>query len=168
MAFDKLSPAFQKDMVDLIFRLQDQVKPIRVYLAVETKSGPLNGLATQIEETANLPILDDIPSSEIESVSSNADPMPSHVRALQGKEKARGAEHTPTLDDFGDLFAHQGKMADAVATYLWALQAKEKAWGPDHTSTLDTVSNLGNLYADQGEVAEAEAMYVRALQGYKA
>jgi hypothetical protein len=80
LAFDKLSHAFQKDMVDLIFRLQDQVKPIRVYLAVETKSGPLNGLATQIEETAKLPNPDDILSGGTKSVSSNADPMSSYAR----------------------------------------------------------------------------------------
>ncbi|SLM37739.1 beta transducin-like protein het-e4s [Lasallia pustulata] len=61
-------------------------------------------------------------------------------RALEGKEKAWGPEHTSTLDT-------------------------EKAWGPEHTSTLGTVNNLGVLYKDQGKMAEAEAMYRRALEG---
>ena len=113
-------------MVDLIFRLQDQVKPIRVYLAVETKSGPLDGLATQIEETAKLPNPDDIPSSTTESVSSNADPMPSHVQALQGMEKVWGPAHTPTLDtvnNLGVIYKDQGKMAEAEAMYERALRS---------------------------------------------
>ncbi|KAH9203501.1 P-loop containing nucleoside triphosphate hydrolase protein, partial [Leptodontidium sp. 2 PMI_412] len=63
-----------------------------------------------------------------------------YQRALQGKEKAWGPDHTSTLDT---------------------------AWGPDHTSTLDTVNNLGLLYADQGKLVEAEQMYQRALQGYE-
>ncbi|SLM39065.1 kinesin light chain 1 [Lasallia pustulata] len=59
-------------------------------------------------------------------------------RALEGKEKAWGPEHTSTLET----------MAEAEAMYRRALEGKEKAWGPEHTSTLETVNNLGNLYAD--------------------
>jgi hypothetical protein len=38
------------------------------------------------------------------------------MRALQGKEKALGAEHTSTLDtvnNLGNLYNNQGKMAEA-------------------------------------------------------
>jgi hypothetical protein len=52
--FDQLPLEFQKNLVDLISHLQDQIKPIRVYLAVETKSGPLGGLAAQIEGMTSL------------------------------------------------------------------------------------------------------------------
>ncbi len=89
-------------------------------------------------------------------------------RALEGKEKAWGPEHTSTLDtvnNLGNLYKDQGKMAEAEAMYRRALEGYEKAWGPEHTSTLNTVNNLGNLYIDQGKMAEAEAMYRRALEG---
>jgi tetratricopeptide (TPR) repeat protein len=75
-----------------------------------------------------------------------------YQRALQGKEKAWGPEHTSTLDTVNNLailYADQGKLVEAEQMYQRALQGKEKAWGPEHTSTLDTVNNLANLYADQ-------------------
>ncbi|KAK1656358.1 hypothetical protein BDP81DRAFT_364381 [Colletotrichum phormii] len=91
-----------------------------------------------------------------------------YERALQGKEKALGPDHTSTLDSvecLGILYSKQGRLKEAEAMYERALQGNEKAWGPDHTSTLLTVGNLGNLYKDQGRLKEAEAMYERALQG---
>ncbi|KAK1621875.1 hypothetical protein BDP81DRAFT_476751 [Colletotrichum phormii] len=93
-----------------------------------------------------------------------------YERALQGKEKAWGPDHTSTLDtvnNLGNLYSDQGRLKEAEAMYERALQGKEKAWGPDHTSTLDTVNNLGLLYKNQGRLKEAEAMYERALQGYE-
>ena len=91
-----------------------------------------------------------------------------YQRALEGKEKAWGPDHTSTLDTIhclGILYSKQGKLQEAEAMYQRALEGKEKAWGPDHTSTLDTVNNLGLLYSDQGKLQEAEAMYQRALEG---
>ncbi|KAK8036599.1 hypothetical protein PG991_001736 [Apiospora marii] len=91
-----------------------------------------------------------------------------YQRALQGKEKAWGAEHTSTLstvNNLGNLYASQGRLGEAEAMYQRALQGKEKAWGAEHTSTLSTVNNLGLLYKAQGRLGEAEAMYQRALQG---
>jgi hypothetical protein len=44
-----------------------------------------------------------------------------YLRALQGKEKALGAEHTSTLDtvnNLGNLYNNQGKMAEAEVMYL--------------------------------------------------
>ncbi|KAF4882662.1 Nephrocystin-3 [Colletotrichum fructicola] len=89
-------------------------------------------------------------------------------RALQGKEKALGPDHTSTLDTVNNLglfYYNQGRLKDAEAMYERALQGYKKALGPDHTSTLDTVNNLGLLYSDQGRLKEAEGMYDRALQG---
>ena len=91
-----------------------------------------------------------------------------YLRALTGKEKAWGPEHTSTLNtvnNLGLLYSDQGKMKEAEDMYLRALTGYEKAWGPEHTSTLDTVHNLGALYSDQGKMKEAEDMYLRALKG---
>ena len=93
-----------------------------------------------------------------------------YQQALQGKEKALGAEHTSTLEtvnNLGVLYRNQGKLAEAEKMCKWALQGREKALGAEHKSTLDTANNLGNLYKDQGKLAEAEYMYQRALQDYK-
>ncbi|KAG4431661.1 hypothetical protein IFR05_012864, partial [Cadophora sp. M221] len=54
-------------------------------------------------------------------------------RALQGKKKAWGPEHTSTLDtvnNLGNLYADQGKLDEAERMYQRALQGYEKAWGP--------------------------------------
>jgi tetratricopeptide (TPR) repeat protein len=93
-----------------------------------------------------------------------------YQRALQGKEKAWGPEHTSTLstvNNLASLYATQGKLVEAEQMYQRALQGNEKAWGPEHTSTLSTVNNLANLYKTQGKLVEAEQMYQRALQGYE-
>ncbi|KAL2195223.1 acyl transferase/acyl hydrolase/lysophospholipase [Corynascus similis CBS 632.67] len=90
-----------------------------------------------------------------------------YQRALQGREKVLGPNHTSTLDtvnNLGIFYAHQGRLREAEALYQRALQGKEKALGPENTSTLDTVNNLGILYRTQGRRKEAEEMYRRALQ----
>jgi len=89
-------------------------------------------------------------------------------RALAGREKALGRDHTSTLatvNNLGILYWNQGRLAEAEAMYDRALAGREKALGRDHTSTLETVNNLGILYWQQGRLAEAEAMYDRALAG---
>ncbi|KAG9657517.1 hypothetical protein KCV03_g10180, partial [Aureobasidium melanogenum] len=91
-----------------------------------------------------------------------------YERALAGRGKALGPEHTSTLDtvnNLGSLYRRQGRLAEAEAMYKRALAGYEKALGREHTSTLSTVNNLGNLYRDQGRLAEAEEMYRRALEG---
>ena len=91
-----------------------------------------------------------------------------YLRALKGKEKAWGADHTSTLDtvnNLGNLYKNLGRTGQAEEMYLRALKGKEKAWGADHTSTLNTVNNLGNLYKNLGRTGQAEEMYLRALKG---
>ncbi|KAH8595393.1 hypothetical protein B0O99DRAFT_155706 [Bisporella sp. PMI_857] len=93
-----------------------------------------------------------------------------YERALAGKEKALGTEHTSTLDtvnNLGILYKAQGKLAKAQSMYERALAGYEKALGAEHTSTLVTVNNLGLLYKAQGKLAEAQSMYERALAGYE-
>jgi len=92
-----------------------------------------------------------------------------YQRALDGYEKAQGAEHTSTLDtvnNLGVLYKNQGKLVEAEEMYQRALDGYEKVWGPEHTSTLNTVNNLGNLYKSQGKLVGAEQMYRRALTGF--
>jgi tetratricopeptide (TPR) repeat protein len=89
-----------------------------------------------------------------------------HERALAGKEKALGRDHTSTLNtvgNLGNLYRAQGKLDKAEQMYIRALAGFKKALGRDHISTLDTVCNLGLLYYDQGKLDEAEQMYMRAL-----
>ena len=53
-----------------------------------------------------------------------------YQRALDGKEKAWGPEHTLTLNtvnNLGLLYADQGKLAEAEKMYQWALDGYEKA-----------------------------------------
>ncbi|WYZ34743.1 hypothetical protein EsH8_I_001019 [Colletotrichum jinshuiense] len=93
-----------------------------------------------------------------------------YERALQGKEKAWGPDHTTTLNtinNLGLLYSAQDRLQEAEAMFERALEGYKKASGPDHMSTpmLHTVNNLGSLYKNQGRLQEAEAMYKRALQG---
>ncbi|KAJ5464864.1 PfsNB-ARC and TPR domain protein [Penicillium daleae] len=91
-----------------------------------------------------------------------------YQRALVGKEKAIGPNHTSTLytvHNLGALYSDQGKLKEAEEMFHQALAGREKALGPDHTSTLTTVNNLSDLYRDQGKLQEAEEMFHRALAG---
>jgi len=90
-----------------------------------------------------------------------------YLRALAGDEKAL-RPHTSTLmtvNNLGELYRAQGKLAEAEQMYVRALAGYEKALGPDHTSTLMTVNNLGVLYRDQGKLRAAEQMYLRRWPG---
>jgi len=72
-----------------------------------------------------------------------------YKRALRGREKALGAEHTSTLETvnkLGVVYRSQGKLAKAEEMHERALQGREKALRAEHTSTLNTVNNLGIVY----------------------
>lgn len=91
-----------------------------------------------------------------------------YLRALAGKEKALGTEHTWMLNMVHNLaivYSTQGKIDEAKDMYLQALAGKEKSWGAEHESTRRTVENLIILYKNQGKMKEAEEMYVRASAG---
>jgi tetratricopeptide (TPR) repeat protein len=91
-------------------------------------------------------------------------------RALAGKEKALGPDHTSTLStihNLGVLFQVQGKLDQAKQMNRRVLAGREKALGPDHRSTLDIIQNLGSLYEDQGKLDKAKQMFQRALAGYE-
>jgi tetratricopeptide (TPR) repeat protein len=72
-----------------------------------------------------------------------------YMRALRGREKAWGPEHTSTLrtvNNLGNLYADQGKMAEAEEMYARALRGYEKAVGTDHWRTRTIARNLHNLH----------------------
>jgi tetratricopeptide (TPR) repeat protein len=91
-----------------------------------------------------------------------------YERALAGKEKALGADHTSTLDtvnNLGLLYAVQGRLAEAEQMYERALAGYEKA-SLSHTITaLNTIRNLGVLYYDQDKMGQAKIMFQRATLG---
>lgn len=58
-----------------------------------------------------------------------------YQRALVGKEKALGLDHTSTLitvNSLGILYSDQGKLQEAEEMYQRALVGFEKALGPDY------------------------------------
>ncbi|KAF4635064.1 hypothetical protein G7Y89_g3023 [Cudoniella acicularis] len=97
-----------------------------------------------------------------------------YQRALQGKEKAWGPEHTSTLstvNNLANLYADQGKLAEAEQMYQRALQGYEKALGRENITTyipaLNTIWNLGSLFEEENDLAKARIMYSKALAGYE-
>ena len=71
-----------------------------------------------------------------------------YLRALKGKEKACGTEHTSTLDtvnNLGNLYASQGKMAEAEEMYTRALEGVKKIYNTDHPRVSSVASNLSLL-----------------------
>jgi RNA polymerase sigma factor (sigma-70 family) len=69
-------------------------------------------------------------------------------RALEGYEKALGAEHPDTLnsvDILGGLLMHKGDYNGAETLYRRALEGYEKALGAEHPDTLMSVNNLAFL-----------------------
>ncbi|KAH8652836.1 hypothetical protein BGZ61DRAFT_216299 [Ilyonectria robusta] len=170
-----LNREFDEDMVQTAIRCvashipgQDQreywVKQRRLLAHADRCLETMRGAALEYEAAVALGLLGNLYADQ--GRLQDAEAM--YQRALDGKEKAWGPDHTSTLDtvnNLGLLYADQGRLQDAETMYQRALDGYGKAWGPDHTSTLDTVNNLGNLYKAQGRLQDAEAMYQRALDG---
>ncbi|KUJ07733.1 uncharacterized protein LY89DRAFT_742504 [Mollisia scopiformis] len=98
-----------------------------------------------------------------------------YLRALEGKEKALGLDHTSTLltvNNLGKLYSNQGKLAEAEAMYLRALEGYENALGLELVSfylpALNTMFAFGDLFSQTDQKDLAKAMYNRALSGYTA
>ena len=117
-------------------------------------NGRLNYHALRIEQVMRRKIIDwdDMDSDDIHSIGYldsmmgrriEAEMM--YIRALKGKEKAWGAEHTSTLstvNNLGNLYKDQGKMQEAEEMYVRALKGYEKTYGADHPRVSVAVSNL--------------------------
>jgi tetratricopeptide (TPR) repeat protein len=98
-----------------------------------------------------------------------------YKRALQGREKALGPEHTSTLstvNNLGNLYADQGKLGEAEKMFERALQGYEKALGHERVNTyipaLNAIENFAMLYVEIGRADKARDMYSRALYGLEA
>ena len=98
-----------------------------------------------------------------------------YLRALQGKEKAWGPEHTSTLDtvnNLGLLYADLGRLDEAEKMYLRALTGYKKALGKEavkkYVPALNTAQNMGILFQQTSRMKEAEELYGQALFGFEA
>jgi tetratricopeptide (TPR) repeat protein len=97
-----------------------------------------------------------------------------YTRALQGWEEALGPDHTSTLstvNNLGNLYKDQGKLAGAEAMYIRALQGYEEALGPERLSSylpaLITMFSFGDLFSQTGRKDIAKNIYTRALSRYR-
>jgi tetratricopeptide (TPR) repeat protein len=98
-----------------------------------------------------------------------------YLRALAGKEKAWGPEHTSTLDtvnNLGLLYKSLGRLDEAEEMYQRALEGYEKALGTEavkkYISALNTAQNLAYLFKRTGRMKEAEELYGQTLVGVEA
>jgi tetratricopeptide (TPR) repeat protein len=96
-----------------------------------------------------------------------------YLRALEGKEKALGPDHTSTLstvNNLGILYSDQSKLAEAEKMYIRALQGYEDALGLELASSylpaLNTMFAFGDLFSQTDRKDMARTMYNRALSGY--
>jgi tetratricopeptide (TPR) repeat protein len=74
-----------------------------------------------------------------------------YERALQGREKALGRDHTSTLEtvnNLGILYADQGKLDKAEEMYERALAGYEKTLGSDHARCCHLRETLASLRRD--------------------
>jgi len=91
-----------------------------------------------------------------------------YQRAVEGREKVLGKEHTQTLNSvnwLGNALYNQGKYEAAEEMYRRAIDGREKVLGKEHTRTLISINNLGNTLYDQGKYKAAEEMYRRTVEG---
>jgi hypothetical protein len=91
-----------------------------------------------------------------------------YMRALHGFEKARGAEHTSTLNtvhNLGILYMDQGKMAEAEEMYLRALCGYEKlSWiPPDRIESVK--QSLSSLRQRPHRICNEQAIQSKRLVG---
>lgn len=92
-----------------------------------------------------------------------------YQRALEGKEKAWGPEHTSTLDtvnNFGNLYKDRGKLGEAEEMYQRTSKGYEKAFGIEHPMALNAAYLLGCVYQETLKLESAEHFFRRATIGY--
>jgi hypothetical protein len=69
-------------------------------------------------------------------------------RALAGREKALGPDHTSTLatvHNLGNLYYGQGKLVEADQIYHRALSGFQSSLGLGHPSTVRVMNNIQTL-----------------------
>ncbi|KAF1971127.1 hypothetical protein BU23DRAFT_365978, partial [Bimuria novae-zelandiae CBS 107.79] len=77
-----------------------------------------------------------------------------------------------TVNNLGNLYVDQGKLAEAEAMYSRALRGYEEALDPElllsYLPALNTKFNFGDLLSRTGREDTARTMYTQALVGYTA
>ncbi|KAK3933659.1 hypothetical protein QBC46DRAFT_275340, partial [Diplogelasinospora grovesii] len=76
-----------------------------------------------------------------------------YQRALEGKEKALGRDHTSTLstvNNLGALYNNQGRLTEAESMYQRALSGFQTALGPSHWKSLLVMRNMDSLQHAKG------------------
>ncbi|KAK3950425.1 hypothetical protein QBC32DRAFT_264587 [Pseudoneurospora amorphoporcata] len=82
-----------------------------------------------------------------------------YQRALEGKEKALGPDHTSTLDtvyNLGILYQTQGRLKEAEVMYQRALSGYSAALGSSHAKSLLVVKNIASLQLAKGSLSLQE------------
>ncbi|KAF7502264.1 hypothetical protein GJ744_006286 [Endocarpon pusillum] len=86
---------------------------------------------------------------------------------------ALGPKHTSTLfivNNLGNFYANQGKLAEAEAMYSRVLQGYKMAIGPEllysYIPALNTMFAFGDLFSRTDHKDMAKVIYIRALSGY--
>ena len=82
------------------------------------------------------------------------------VRALAGKEKTLGPNHTSTLEtvhNLGNLYSNQGKLVEAELVYQRALLGLQNSLGSEHPSTMIVMNNMNKLGLGNGKEAAERA-----------
>jgi len=89
-------------------------------------------------------------------------------RALEGREKALGKEHSDTLTSVNNLalvLQYRGKYEAAEEMNWRALEGYEKGLGKEHPDTLTSVDCLAYLLHQQKRYKDALQLYQKACAG---
>jgi serine/threonine protein kinase/tetratricopeptide (TPR) repeat protein len=84
-----------------------------------------------------------------------------HRAALTLNRELFGAESEETaasLNDLGNAYWKQRKLADAQTAYEGALAIRRRLFGNDHADVAATLNSLGAVYRRQRKLAESEAL----------
>lgn len=88
--------------------------------------------------------------------------------ALQGREKALGANHVDvltTVNHMACLLKQQGRIKDAEVNFERALAGLAIALGPNHLLTAETAYNYAVLRVQQGKRKSASRLFAQAQRG---
>lgn len=77
------------------------------------------------------------------------------------------AQAAATLNNLGEIYHAQGKLAQAEPLFLRAVAVATKAFGSEHPNSAMPLHNVGALYYNQGRHEEAELYFQQALRALR-
>jgi tetratricopeptide (TPR) repeat protein len=83
-------------------------------------------------------------------------------RAATKADELGPQEMGRTLNNLGELYRRQGRLADAERMFTRSVAVKE-VLGPDHPDIATSLNNLAQVYIAQGRVAAAVPLLERSL-----